>query len=106
MTQIMVEVDDVTITRIQSRCGAEKGAKFASYAGGLLDEVVYPGATIIGIDPGVLRVYQSESVKRDIDGGATELIEALLADWPAILAPVQPKGAVVDGQDFPSGSAF
>ena len=106
MTQIMVEVEDTTVTRLQKLCKSKPAATFARFSGALLDAIVQPDSTIIGITPSVWRIYQAEAEKRGIAGGATELIEALLADWPAILAPVAPKGAVVEAPDFPFGGTF
>ena len=60
---------------------------------------------LIGIDHDTMRVYQAEAEKRGYPSGQA-LISALLADWPAVLAPVAPKGAVVEAQDFPFGGTF
>ena len=60
---------------------------------------------LIGIDHDTMRVYQAEAEKRGYPSGQA-LISALLADWPAILAPVTPKGAVADAPDFPFGGTF
>lgn len=45
---------------------------------------------IISVDPAVLKVYGAEAKQRGLASG-TALIEALIADWPALLAPAQPK---------------
>ena len=60
---------------------------------------------MIDIDPAVMRVYQAEAEKRGYPSGQA-LISALLADWPAILAPVTPKGAVTEAQDTPFGGGY
>ena len=60
---------------------------------------------MIDIDPAVMRVYQAEAEKRGYPSGQA-LISALLADWPAVLAPVAPKGAVADAPDFPFGGTY
>lgn len=44
---------------------------------------------LIGIDHDTMRVYQAEAEKRGYPSGQA-LISALLADWPAVLAPVAP----------------
>ena len=106
MTQIMVPVRGITITRLQERCGETPSITFSEFVGALLDLAAQPGNAIIGIAPSVWRIYEAAAKERGVPGGATELIEALLADWPAILAPVQPKGAVVEAQDFPFGGTF
>ena len=59
---------------------------------------------MIDIQPATMRVYQAEAARRGMTG--QELIAALLADWPAVLAPVAPKGAVVEAPDFPFGGTF
>ena len=41
---------------------------------------------LIDIQPSVMRVYQAEASQRGFATGQA-LIAALLADWPAILAP-------------------
>ena len=60
---------------------------------------------MIVIDPAVMRVYQTEAAKRGYPSGQA-LISALLADWPAILAPVTPKGAVAEAQETPFGGGY
>lgn len=59
---------------------------------------------ILSIQPSVMRVYEARARELGVD--VATLLEGLLADWPAILAPVAPKGAVTEAQDFPSGAAF
>ena len=106
MTQIMVPVRGITITRLQERCTETPSITFSEFVGALLDLAAQPGNAIIGIAPSVWRVYEAAAKERGYSGGATELIEALLADWPAILAPVAPKGAVADAPDFQFGGTF
>ena len=106
MTQITVPVRSITITRLQERCTETPSITFSEFVGALLDLAAQPGNAIIGIAPSVWRVYEAAAKERGVPGGATELIEALLADWPAILAPVTPKGAVADAPDFPFGGTF
>jgi hypothetical protein len=62
---------------------------------------------ILSMEPATVRIYAAAAQERGYPG-VTELIEALLADWPAILAPVahEPKGAVTGAQDFPFGGTF
>lgn len=43
---------------------------------------------ILSIQPSVMRVYDARAKELGLD--VTELLEGLLADWPAILAPVTP----------------
>ena len=105
MTQIMVPIRGITITRLQERCSETPSITFSEFVGALLDLVAQPGNAIVGIAPSVWRVYEAAAKERGYSG-ATEFIEALLADWPAILAPVTPKGAVVEAQDFPFGGTF
>ena len=105
MTQIMVPVRGITITRLQERCTETPSITFSEFVGALLDLAAQPGNAIIGIAPSVWRVYEAAAKERGYSG-ATELISALLADWPAVLAPVAPKGAVVEAQDFPFGGTF
>lgn len=62
---------------------------------------------IISVDPAVMKVYAAEAKQRGLPSG-TALIEALVADWPAILAPVQPVPVpiVLVQDDPPFGSSF
>jgi len=106
MTQIMIPVRGITITRLQERCAETPSVTFSEFVGALMDLAAQPGTAIIGIAPSVWRVYEAAAKERGIGGGATELIEALLADWPAILAPVHPKGAVTEAQDTPFGGGY
>ena len=62
-------------------------------------------AAVISIQPSAMRVYEAAAKERGYSG-APELIEALLADWPAILAPVAPKGAVTEAQETPFGGDY
>lgn len=105
MTQIMVPVRSITITRLQERCAKTPSITFSEFVGALLDLAVQPGNAIIGIAPSVWRVYEAAAKERRYSG-ATELIEVLLADWPAILEPVTPKGAVTEAQDTPFGGGY
>ena len=52
----------------------------------LIDKQV--DTVIISVDPAVMKVYGAEAKQRGLPSG-TALIEALIADWPAILAPAQ-----------------
>ena len=106
MTQIMVPVRSITITRLRERCSETPSIAFSEFVGALLDLAAQPGNAIIGIAPSVWRIYEAAAKERGVPGGATELIEALLADWPAILAPVAPKGAVAEAQDHPFGGTY
>lgn len=45
---------------------------------------------IISVDPAVMKIYAAEAKQRGLSSGMA-LIEALVADWQAMLAPVQPK---------------
>ena len=77
---------------------------------------------LIDIANSTMRVYQAAAEERGFHDGQA-LIAALLADWPAILAPaVQPgpsafytpeplgaaieSGAFLASLDFPSGAAY
>lgn len=59
----------------------------------------------ISMNRATFKVYDAEAKRRGMEHAGV-LIEALLADWPAILAPVTPKGAVTSAHDFPSGGGF
>lgn len=62
---------------------------------------------IISVDPAVMKVYSAEAKQRGLPSG-TALIEALIADWPTILAPVQPQPTpiVFASDNPPFGSGF
>ena len=59
----------------------------------------------ISLNRATFKVYDAEAKRRGMEHAGV-LIEALLADWPAILAPVTPKGAVAEAPDFPFGGTF
>jgi hypothetical protein len=59
----------------------------------------------VSLDRATFKVYDAEAKRRGMEHAGV-LIEALLADWPAVLAPVAPKGAVVEAQDFSFGGTF
>lgn len=58
----------------------------------------------VSLDRATFRVYDAEAKQRGMEHAGV-LIEALLADWPAILAPAAPKGAVTETYDHPFGGA-
>lgn len=61
---------------------------------------------IISVDPAVMRVYAAEAKQRGFPSG-TALIEALIADWQAMLAPVVLPTPIVFAEDNPPfGSGF
>ena len=43
---------------------------------------------ILSMDPAVMRVYEARA--RELGQDVTELLEGLLVNWPAILAPATP----------------
>ena len=47
-----------------------------------------PDTVILSIDPVVMRHYEAHAKTMSLT--AVEFLNGLLADWPAILAPVQP----------------
>ena len=59
---------------------------------------------ILSIDSAVMKVYTAHAKELGQDVG--EMLEGLLADWPAILAPAKPKGAVVEAQNNPFGGGY
>lgn len=54
----------------------------------MIDEQAY--TVIISVDPEVMKIYAAEAKQRGLSSGIA-LIQALVADWQAILEPVQPK---------------
>lgn len=59
---------------------------------------------ILSMEPGVMRIYEARAKELGLD--VTELLESLLANWPAILAPAQPKLTPIVFANPPFGSSF